>query len=269
MLRLKGTRRAGISLIEVLVVLAVLAILLGLLIPAVQRVRQAAAKAQCHNNLRQLGVAIHNMNDAQGRLPPTVGPVYPTHDKSYGTLFFHLLPYVELDNLYKQGRDQDGGFRVWKKRVFRNQIAVFKCPDDKSGPESGLYKDYLATSNYAGNWLVFGHGGARIPANFPDGTSNTIVFSERYQMCNGTPTAWGYPGLYYWTPMFAYYSQGKFQTQPSQSQCDPALAQSSHANGIPVCMGDASVRFVDRTISPQTWWYACTPAGGEVLGADW
>jgi hypothetical protein len=69
--------------------------------------------------------------------------------------------------------------------------------------------------------------------------------------------------------MFAYYSHAKFQPLPSQAKCNPALAQSVHLAGIPVCMGDGSVRHLSYGISPQTWWYACTPAGGETLGADW
>jgi type II secretory pathway pseudopilin PulG len=268
MFRRQHRARTGISLIEVFIVLAVLIILGGLLWLALPRVQQAAAQTQCQNNLRQLGIAFHSCNDAMGQLPPIVG-AYPKTARGHGTLFFHFLPYVEQDPIYKASIGDDGGFYIWNNRAFRNKINTFICPDDKSAPEDGLYKDWLATSNYVGSWLVFGEGGARIPAAFPDGTSNTIVFTERYQMCNGTPTAWGYPGLYYWSPMFAYYSQAKFQTTPSQQQCDPALAQSAHPFCIPVGMGDASVRMVDRTISPQTWWYACTPAGGEVLGPDW
>jgi hypothetical protein len=110
---------------------------------------------------------------------------------------------------------------------------------------------------------------ASIPQTFQDGTSLTIAFTERYQMCNDNRCAWGYPELYYWAPMFAYYSEGKFQVRPAADQCDPALPQSIHPEGIHVAMGDASVRNVSPTISPQTWWYACTPAGGETLGKDW
>jgi prepilin-type processing-associated H-X9-DG protein len=269
--RRQRTKRPGISLIEVLVVLAVLAVLVGLLLLAVPRVRMAAAQTQCANNLRQICIAMHNCNDSYGKLPPTAGG-FPTKQKSYGTVFFYLLPFIEQDNLFKLSSDNQGGFYVWNAKVFSNRVKTYECPDDKSGPENGRYKDFLAISNYAGNWLVFGDGNpdyAKIPATFLDGTSNTIAFAERYQMCNGTPTAWGYPGLYYWTPMFAHYSQGKFQTAPSQPDCHPALAQSPHSFGINVGMGDGSARTVSATLSPQTWWAACTPAAGDILGADW
>ena len=115
-------------------------------------------------------------------------------------------------------------------------------------------------------------GGARIPASFPDGTSNTIGFTERYQRCGEDACAWGYWGDYYWTPVFAYfpgYSKAKFQVAPRGNDCNPALAQTAHPAGIMVGMGDASTRSVSGDISTQTWWAACTPAGGEVLGADW
>jgi type II secretory pathway pseudopilin PulG len=249
-----------------LVVLAIIAILIGLLVPAVQKVREAAARTQCVNNLRQLGIAMHNCNDTYRKLPPLAGS-FPDK-KSYGTFFFYILPFIEQDPLYKSAFKKDRHL-VWHNRANSTVIKTYLCPSDPSGTPNFMYKDQLATCNYAANWQVFGKGGASIPRTFTDGTSNTIVFTERYQMCHENPCAWGYPGIYYWSPMFAYYSHGKFQAQPWPTKCNPALAQSVHAAGIPVCMGDASVRHVSPQISPQTWWYACTPAGGETLGSDW
>ena len=88
-------------------------------------------------------------------------------------------------------------------------------------------------------------------------------------MCQGHPCAWGYSSLYYWAPMFAYYSQGKFQNMPAQEQCNPALAQSLDPAGILVGLGDGSTRLVSDNISPQTWGYACDPNDGQVFGPDW
>jgi type II secretory pathway pseudopilin PulG len=263
MFRSQRQANKGFSLIELLVILAVLAFLVGMLVPAVQKVREAAARTECSNNLRQLGLAMHNINDAYAKLPPVAGP-FPAGNKSYGTYFYHILPFIEQQPLWQKGNNY-----VWKNGTYSNPIRTYICPADASSPPNGKYKDWLATCNYAANWQVFGKGGARIPATFQDGTSNTIVFTERYQMCNDTPCAWGYPGVYYWSPMFAYYSHGKFQPEPTQKKCNPALAQSVHATGIPVGMADASVRHVSNNLSPQTWWYACTPNGGETLGADW
>jgi type II secretory pathway pseudopilin PulG len=278
MFQFQKKKRPGISLIEVLVVLAILVFLLGWLLTSVRSVRKAAAQSVCHNNLRQMCLGTIECADANAsKLPPLVGS-YPGEGQfsGKGTVFFHILPYIEQDTLYKASLDGEKHYSVWNASTFSKEIKVYTCPDDPSAPEDGRYKGWLATSSYAGNFLVFGdpvnktlQGRNRFPASIPDGTSNTIMFSERYQMCKGTPCAWGYAGDTAWAPVFAYFSQGKFQTAPTQAECNPSLAQSAHPQGITVGMCDGSSRTVSRTISPLTWWHACTPAGGEVLGADW
>ena len=101
-------RRSGFTLIELLVVIGIIAVLIGLLLPAVQKVRDAAARIQSANNLKQIGLAMHGHNDAAGGLPPTNGwyPKLPAGAKyqaggSQGSAFFHILPYIEQDNLRK------------------------------------------------------------------------------------------------------------------------------------------------------------------------
>jgi len=108
MVRTRGRQRHGFTLVELLVVIAIIATLLGLLLPAIQKVREAAAKVQNGNNMRQLGIACHNLNSVRGSLPPTFGwfpDVQPRQkyvaDGALGTGFFHLLPYIEQDPAYK------------------------------------------------------------------------------------------------------------------------------------------------------------------------
>jgi len=131
-----------------------------------------------------------------------------------------------------------------------------------------------------------------IPRSFPDGTSTTILFAERYAVCESV--ALGLPRANLWDfwekpndlnggighDYFPYFaiptSNGNpigpvslFQVQPTPGNCDPSRASTSHSGGMQVVLGDASVRALDRTMSGTTWWAACTPSGGEILGSDW
>src|SRR2546421_236782 len=144
-------RRRGFTLIELLVVIAIIAILIGLLVPAVQKVREAAARAQCSNNLKQIGIATHHYNDTIKHLPPAIGwspNATPTAGAGYGTLFFHLLPYIEQDNLYQNDNKlptcvQDG---LSNTVLFTEKYA--RCETNQFGIRRGCMWDWWETSGF-------------------------------------------------------------------------------------------------------------------------
>lgn len=252
-------RRSGLTALQLLVVLALILILLALLLPAVQKVREAAMRMQSMNNLKQLCLAMHNVNDSFRKLPPIAGPFAGAQA---GTLHFYLLPYIEQDGLYRKANG-----KVWNDDVWGQSVVTFLDPADRSAPPGGKYRSWLATTNYPGNWLVFKDGGASLPASFPDGVSNTLVFAQRYQMCHGAPTAWGYPHNDVWAPQFAYDSTARFQILPTQDECDPTLAQSVYSVML-AGLGDGSVRTLSDNLSSRNWYYLCDPRDFNPVSFD-
>jgi hypothetical protein len=265
---LSPRRPRGFTRHEVLVVLALLLALFGLLVPVVQWAREVASRVSCANNLRQITLATVSCADTNnGALPPAMGPYLK--ETSEETVFLHILPYIEQDNLYKSASDDKGNHTAWNNGVYGQRIKTYLCPRDSSAGAGHLYDGWLATGSYAANFLVFGTVSARYPASITDGTSNTIAFAERFQVCNQTPCGWGYGAETEWAPVFARSNYARFQVQPFAEQCNPALPQSAHPGGIQVALADCSVRNLYPAISWETWFAACTPAGGEVLGDDW
>jgi prepilin-type N-terminal cleavage/methylation domain-containing protein len=298
-------RQRGFSLIELLVVIAIIAVLIGLLVPAVQKVRAAAARAQCANNLKQLGLAGHNFHGQFGHEAPGLGwypaPNVPGPNKAYGMYFFHLLPYLEEHNLYKSSFDGNVYF-AGNNGVYAKPVKTYLCPADPSVGSDGVVTlnsgALWGASSYAGNTqtgTICDANGVvldfyrlfRLHADCPDGTSNTFHLTEKYARCTNGIYKEGGNLWAYWIgdasiqplhPVFVLsiwngYSVGpssKFQVQPNPylGNCDPTLASSPHSGGIQVGLMDASVRFVSSAISGKVWWEACTPAGGEPPG-DW
>ncbi len=296
--------RPAFTLIELLVVIAIIAILIGLLLPAVQKVREAAARTQSQNNLKQIGLAVQGYHDAVGYFPPAMVDWDSGNDpqwwKRAGSTHYYILPYIEQGPLaqktWKYGAEQLSIF--WA--VYQNNgIKTFVNPSDASQQADGLFTDAgygtYGTTGYSVNYLALGYNRNKAEnrltkvATATDGLSNTIFTAEKLATCPkktfsgataGGPyyNIWAYGRTSWkeWNPVFAYQITGpasKFQVNPTfvgdAATCDPRLASSPRSSGILTGLGDGSVRFVAASVSPDTWWFACTPDQGEVLASDW
>jgi prepilin-type N-terminal cleavage/methylation domain-containing protein len=190
--------RKGFTLIELLVVIAIIALLIGLLLPAVQKVREAASRMRCSNNLKQIGLAMHAYHDARGNFPqgggdPTNGVENPSRRIFYFNWPFHIYPYIEQEALYKLAPTDEfvdintvaGGAGILSK-LDQSPISIYYCPTRRS---VRLYHN-SAVTDYGGNGGTTNSDGVLVVNNSPtyqrvnigsitDGTSNTLLLGEK------------------------------------------------------------------------------------------
>jgi prepilin-type N-terminal cleavage/methylation domain-containing protein/prepilin-type processing-associated H-X9-DG protein len=297
-------KRFAFTLIELLVVIAIISILIGLLLPAVQKVREAAARTQCQNNLKQIGLALHNYHDQLGHLPPGYydGAPWPQDDQGPGWGWgSYILPNLEQDNVFKliNFNQNVGSSNANIVRARTTFLKVFQCPADPSSQQTFTISDgsggawVLAHGSYVacnGNdgvddnttpphtgAFVRGLTGFRF-AEISDGLSNTFFVGERcttmsWSAWAGFPTGAQDPSIR---------SPGDFSGGsalvlghcgphlPNDSIVTDADAMSSgHTAGVNFLFGDGSVRMIHNSISQPTYDTLATRAAGDIPGNDY
>jgi prepilin-type N-terminal cleavage/methylation domain-containing protein/prepilin-type processing-associated H-X9-DG protein len=294
--------RTGFTLIELLVVIAIIAVLIGLLVPAVQQVRESAARTECRNNLKQLGLACHNYHDAYKRFPPgyTATGLYTDGatdtDPGWGWAAY-LLPYIEEAPLYRQ---IDFTRPIQIQAAAQAVIRLLLCPSDLT-PGSFTATDatgsplaVLGPSSYAatvgddssecdaatGNGIFYRNSRTRI-ADIRDGTSQTTMIGDR--------TWLQVQGAWAGAPSGGVVRAGQLNPWPNATASAPVFVLahnnwinirtdsdgglddfgSNHVGGVNLVFADGSVRFI-RSITAdgsdrRAFWAMGTRAGGEVV----
>jgi prepilin-type N-terminal cleavage/methylation domain-containing protein/prepilin-type processing-associated H-X9-DG protein len=275
----RPTKRMGFTLIELLVVIAIIGVLIGLLLPAVQKVREAAARVQCQNNLKQLGIALVNFHGSHGKFPQPRG-VY-AYETAYFTEWkgwpYKILPLIEQNNLQAA---VDANF---PGNVYTN-VRLFECPMDPRAGQEGRDNTYSFGNTTAGLIWYLGVSGSLgvwpdgftstnagvfqanstgvLLSDISDGASNTLMLGERPPAADLNWGWWGFSDydnvlatqdfiggtyLYPGCPSPGIYRRGKIS-----NNCDSNHFWSLHEGGGNWAFADGSVHFLPYTAAAMT-----------------
>ena len=306
-------RRSAFTLVELLVVIAIIGILIGMLLPAVQQVREAARRIECSNNIRQLALALHNHDSAFNNLPQAAGLLGSMNSGDYGSVFLAIMPFIEANNQHDQliattspVASPTGwrGFGSSREDIRASTAPAFLCPSRVSATEGSqewrMRGQFFSVTNYPANVQALNHHQSNQPnpesytslgqITSADGTSNTVVFAERYNSTydlelarNGgsdpSPGVWSRTAFHGIVandknPIFAWNdADGPVisppQIRPSLSpgatnECNPQTTQGLHAT-MNIALLDGSVRGISGSINIDTWFNVILPADGQVL----
>jgi prepilin-type N-terminal cleavage/methylation domain-containing protein len=252
----------GFTLFDLLVVIAIIAILIGLLLPAVQKVREAAARTQTINNLRQVGIASHGYHDSYKKFPPYAGTI----GTRSGSIFYFILPYIEGGNIYNLANDSLT--TTTTPPLYGTVFQPYLSPLDYS-TDNGMASATGAATNFIANVQAFPVTGARMPGSFPAGTSNTVLYATALAVtANSTGNAWAERANPSYMPVLNDFTAVP-QDNPLQANAIHGQSQGLSSGGAQVCMGDVSTRSVTTAVSLATWQTVCNPRATVPPGPDW
>lgn len=292
-------RRRGFTLIELLVVIAIIAILIALLLPAVQQAREAARRTQCRNNLKQIGIALHNYHDVNSTLPPGwIGVDSGQPDVEGDNAFawaMMILPAMDQGPLFQKFNTHVGVLDPTNAPLLETSLPAFRCPSDAyedswemNDEATGNPLVQLASANYVGNWGSgtvleiddceglasgqrcfdtgpFSHNSRIRFRDFKDGLSNTYVTGERRSdpQMDWYATWAGAPpgGEETWARIL-----GVADHTPNHPAAHMEDFSSWHTGGAQMLFGDGAVRFISENINHATWQSLSTYLGGETAG---
>jgi len=274
-------RRAGFTLIELIVAIAIIGVLAALLIPAVQSSRDAARRTVCKNQLRQLGLALHMYLEVHGRFPPgsyTMGPSFPMQSGwGWGAM---LLPYVEQNAIYEQINFGLGTGLGGNLPLIATPISAFRCPSEICAESIscmpiGDSPFKLASGNYCGSEGVLSAMSSVRIAQITDGTSQTLMLGERLVQPGG-PTSLPFTSA--WCGHVAFAEEYDLRSVPyllpdanhpiNGSPTDPLCFGSRHPLGANFALVDGSCVFLNNSIDGQVFTALGTPDGGEMISVD-
>ncbi len=282
------SKKRGFTVIELVVVSAISASLAALLLPGVQQAREAARRNACKNNLKQIGLALHNYHDTHAVFPP--GYVSVDNSNQIGWETF-ILPFIDQAPLYNAvSRATDHFNEDWNAnpkalRLAKTVFPTYICPSDSNKDKgintrwtikTGKGDAHVAKSNYLANKNVFFKNSKTKFRDFTDGTSNTLIVGERE-----TKTSYGgiWIGAHKWGKKEGEYSsssilgdaQGKDKKVPYSINSKASLAHrmntfsSIHVGGAHFVFGDGRIRFLSENIDIKTYHELATHAGGETV----
>jgi prepilin-type N-terminal cleavage/methylation domain-containing protein/prepilin-type processing-associated H-X9-DG protein len=299
---------AAFTLIELLVVIAIIAVLIGLLIPAVQKVRETAITMSCQNNLHQIGIAVHNYENANGRFPPGVNmpgedqfgwPTAPDNNRWYA-LNSSLLPYIEQANIRGNIVDNVANPQnvncAGPNAVGATPVKTLICPADAvmPSPAVGMYGNlYFGLCSYAGcsgtsatttagasslkNGIFYMNSTTKI-ADITDGLSNTLMYGERSRRGLQVTSSSEALGGWAWVNQFAQEDNTMNTSLPSGvttaiegiqfHTLDQFGSQHQGGNISNFAFADGSVKAINKTINIVIYQRLSTRAGGEVVNSS-